>query len=165
MSLEYRMFLLAKAVTYRGQLMSRAQRRDAAEGGAYYSAPRVVRGQKVTRRSLRNGFLDGSRGVIGVGAPAGRVPGKTRASIGRRLKKAGAGHNAAAFARSRAIAKRRKERPGTLALRDGRIYRIAQPRPFRNSLRGGGGDLMEAARMGRKPKRASRPRKPRQATR
>lgn len=160
MSLEYRFLLLTKAsVRYRGVRMSRAQRRDAGEGGAYYSAPRIGRGQKVTRRFLRESFVSGARRVVDAGAPAGRLASKTRAAIGRRLKKRGVGFNKAAGLRARKLARRRAERPGGIAIRDGRAYRVGQPaRPFRNSLRGGQGDLMEAARMGKKPRRARKPR-------
>lgn len=141
--------LEAKAVVYRGRRMSRAQRREAAADGAYYSAFRPHPGERVSKRAVREAFLTGRRGVVGVGDPAARTPSKAQAAIGRRLKKAGSGVNKAAGARMRQIAKRRRGRDDKLMLRGGSLYRVANPNPFRASLRGSNADLAEAARMGK----------------
>lgn len=153
MSREFR-DLLCKAVSYRGHRISRAQRRDAAEGGAYYSAFRPKPGERVSRRKLTHSFVDGRRRVVDVGAPASRQPGQP--TIGRRLKKAGAGVNKAARQRAKALAKRRAARGDLLAIRNGALHRVAKPRPFRASLRGGNDDLLAAARMGGKRRRKPR---------
>lgn len=44
-------------------------------------------------------------------------------------------------------------------IHDGRAFRQEPAEPFRNSLRGGSRDLLEAAKWGKKPKRPRRPRK------